>query len=408
MTREQEGCETRSESHRVKKRLPPERALQVHHLPVVACWLSTIPFSILLSEAANDVGFRAALQAKERDRQRLSLDYYLRPLKESALPGVEALRRYVHEKYRRGWKPNTLRATVGSGKQFLVFLQERGKQSLEALTKEDLEAFVEYEQDRGMKPCTVKTRLAAVYAFVAFLIEQGMLDAVVLTRKIRVKLPESLPRAMDPADVRHLLSVIEHTRDRAMILVLLRTGMRIGEVLNTNVRDVNLAERRIEIPQAPKTRRGRVVYLSDDAREALKVWLAKRDPDKEVLFYGQGRYSMEYAAARMVFKKYLIKAGLADRGYTVHCLRHTFASELLNAGMRLECLQQLLGHTSITVTRRYARLTDTIREEEYFRAMERIEKGAVHGHYQLDPELQAILEEKKLLHTHPNALPQRP
>jgi integrase/recombinase XerD len=52
----------------------------------------------------------------------------------------------------------------------------------------------------------------------------------------------------------------------------------------------------------------------------------------------------------------LNQADLAHKGYTLHCLRHTFASELLNAGMRLECLQQLLGHSSIEMTRRYARL----------------------------------------------------
>ena len=75
------------------------------------------------------------------------------------------------------------------------------------------------------------------------------------------------------------------------------------------------------------------------------------------------------------------KAGLEQKGYTVHCLGHTFASELLNAGMRLECLQQLMGHQDIEVTRRYARLTDTTRAEEYFRAMAIIEKGEINGQY---------------------------
>jgi len=79
--------------------------------------------------------------------------------------------------------------------------------------------------------------------------------------------------------------------------------------------------------------------------------------------------------------KYLRKARLDQKGYTVHCLRHTFASELLNAGMRLEVLQELLGHEDIEVTRRYARLTDRTREEEYFRAMARIEKGGIDGEY---------------------------
>jgi site-specific recombinase XerD len=88
-----------------------------------------------------------------------------------------------------------------------------------------------------------------------------------------------------------------------------------------------------------------------------------------------------------MFVKYLDKAGLSNKGYTLHCLRHTFASELLNAGMRLECLQQLLGHSSIEMTRRYARLTDNTRKEEYFKAMTIIERGDINGHYRFDPAL---------------------
>ena len=98
-----------------------------------------------------------------------------------------------------------------------------------------------------------------------------------------------------------------------------------------------------------------------------------------------------------MFEKYLRWAGLSHRGYSLHCLRHTFASELLNAGMRLEYLQPLLGHDSIEVTRRYARLTDKSREQEYFRAMAIIERGEISGTYRLDHHLQAILKEKEQL-----------
>jgi site-specific recombinase XerD len=87
-------------------------------------------------------------------------------------------------------------------------------------------------------------------------------------------------------------------------------------------------------------------------------------------------------STRTIFRRYIEKAGLTYKGYTLHCLRHTFASELLNAGMRLECVQQLLGHSSIEMTRRYARLTDNTRKEEYFKAMAIIESGGVNGHYQ--------------------------
>jgi integrase/recombinase XerD len=130
-----------------------------------------------------------------------------------------------------------------------------------------------------------------------------------------------------------------------------------------------------------------VVYISDDALRALKQWIALRDPQRRYLFYGRRGHPLCYEAARSMFTTYVEKAGLSHKGYTLHCLRHTFASELLNAGMRLECLQQLLGHSSIEMTRRYARLTDTTRKEEYFRAMAIIEKGGINGHYRCDYQL---------------------
>jgi integrase/recombinase XerD len=191
---------------------------------------------------------------------------------------------------------------------------------------------------------------------------------------MRVKIPDSLPRAIDPQDIKRLLMVLDKSRDRAMVMVLLRTGMRVGELLNTLVSEVNLKDRRIEIFEAEKNRVGRVVYVSDDARDVLKAWLKQRDPHQEFLFYGVRGTPLTYPAARMMFVKYLDKAGLSSKGYSLHCLRHSFATELLNAGMSLPCLQQLLGHSSIEMTLRYARLTDKTREQEYFKAMAIIER----------------------------------
>jgi integrase len=211
--------------------------------------------------------------------------------------------------------------------------------------------------------------------------EQDLIPLSLLKRRIKLKLPEVLPRAMHPADVKKLLSVIDDIRDRALILLLLRTGMRIGEALGLRLNDLDMQDRKVHLFQGEKNSLGRVVYLSDDVLWALKLWLRRRDPNQEFVFYGHGNKPICYSTGRSRFVKYIQKAGLEPKGYTVHCLRHTFASELLNAGMRLECLQQLLGHQDIEVTRRYARLTDRTREEEYFRAMAIIEKGGVDGEY---------------------------
>jgi site-specific recombinase XerD len=205
-----------------------------------------------------------------------------------------------------------------------------------------------------------------------------------LKRKLRIKLPDALPRAIEPEDIKQLLAVLKEPRDRALILTLLRTGMRIGELLNTKVQDLNLKEQYIEIFEAQKNRVGRVVYLSKDALAALKKWLQPKDSQSNYLFYGYRGRPLSYEAARVVFKKYLDKAKLSHKPYSLHCLRHTFASEMLNGGMSLQSLQELLGHSDIEMTRRYARLTDNTRREEYYKAMQIIERGDINGHYRFD------------------------
>ena len=334
------------------------------------------------------------------DRRARIINEGIQRLSTKNLPGKHHAVCYLHYKYRLNLQANTLRVTISFLLHFLTFLAHIGKTHLEQLTRRDLEAFIEHEQDRGLLASTVSTKVKCMKAFVRFLIEEAVLHPELLFRRFTIKVPEPLPRAIPSDDVRHLLSVIKEVRDRAMVVVLLRTGMRIGELLTTTISHVLIRERTIVIFEGEKNRIGRVVYLSDDAVRALTAWMRKRDPRKEYLFYARGSTTMCYTTARTMFHRYLLKAGLDHKGYTLHSLRHTFATELLNAGMRLECLQPLLGHTSLEITRRYARLTDTTREEEYFKAMEIIERGERNVHYQLDRELQAILEEAQRFTSH--------
>jgi integrase/recombinase XerD len=331
--------------------------------------------------------YPAPLRHTEADESRVAnpeIDRILQRLSDKGLCGKAHVTEYLRSLHRKNCRPNTIRSNGSAIILFLTFLTSLGTNHLETITREEFSAFIEHEQDRGLKPRSVSTQLRSLTAFFHFLIEREVIRPDVLTRKMRIKVPDALPRAIDPEDIKQLLSVIKTPRDRAMIVVLLRTGMRIGELLTTRLEEVNLKEKRIEIFEAQKNRLGRVVYISDDALALLKKWIACRDPKQHYLFYGWHGRPLCYEAAREMFNKYLDTAGLSHRGYTLHCLRHTFASELLNAGMRLECLQQLLGHRSIEMTRRYARLTDNTRKEEYFRAMAIIEKGGINGHYRCD------------------------
>jgi integrase/recombinase XerD len=340
--------------------------------------------------------------------RRQGLDSVLKKLSGKAISGKEHVEEYLRDQYRRGCRSNTLRQSLTTIDNFLTFIRQPGKSHLEQITRKDLGAWIEHEQDRGLKASTVNMRLRTLKAFLHFLIERDVIRPEVLSKRMVIKIPDSLPRAMDPDDVKKLLGVIDDTRDRAMVVVLLRTGMRIGELLNTVVSEVNLKERKIEIYEAEKTRVGRVVYISEDAIAALKAWLRKRDQGYGYIFYGRGGKPLTYGAARKRFEICLEKADLSHKGYSLHCLRHTYATELLNAGMRLEYLQPLLGHSSIEMTRRYARLTDKSREEEYFRAMGIIEREERNEPYRFDRELQATPEEAELLSSYAEELHEHP
>lgn len=362
-----------------------------------------------ITDSGPKIQARTYFEEKAADGQTIqstpgSLGRLLQKLSEKDIPGKEHVEEYLRDQHRRNCRPSTLRNSLNSIDAFLVFIKGAGKTHLEEITRSDLLAFVEHEQDRGLKASTVRTRLRSLNAFLRFAMEDGVVRPDVFSKRIIIKVPDALPRAIEQDDVEKLLSVIDKIRDTAMILVLLRTGMRIGELLSTRLQDVHLKERRIEIFEAHKNRVGRVVYLSDDARDALSDWLKKTDHRTQFVFYGYGNNALSYPAARMVFVNCLEKAGLSHKGYTLHCLRHTNASELLNAGMPLECLKELLGHSTVEMTRRYAKLTDKTREQEYFKAMSIIEKGENHGHYRIDLELQEIHEKKELLETHSEKL----
>ena len=93
----------------------------------------------------------------------------------------------------------------------------------------------------------------------------------------------TLPRSIEPDDVQRLLRKRFTTRDKCMILVLLRSGIRIGELLVLKLQDINLKERTVIIHESAKTGKGRVSYISDDAYNALRKWIKVRNPQSEYI-----------------------------------------------------------------------------------------------------------------------------
>lgn len=330
-------------------------------------------------------------------RKRQTLLRWCSRIAASSFVGSDLVIEYIYSKYIQNLSIYTIRQSSSIILFFLDFL-DKNCQTIYSLTHHDISSFVENEQDRGLKTESIIHRLDALYAFIAFLVKQEVLPYTIRQHKIKLKKPESLPRAIPGEDIQLLLATISNVRDRAMILLLLRTGMRIGELLEVKMTDIIFPERKILIYQGEKNYQGRVAYYSEDAECALQQWQQSRNTNSEYLFSGGSGRQLSYTTARRMMHKTLQDASLSEKGYSLHSLRHTFATDMLNAGMRIEVLQQLLGHREIGVTMRYAKLTDRTREQEYFKAMDRIKQG---GHYEPDrinAQLQKVFEEKKLLH----------
>jgi integrase/recombinase XerD len=243
-------------------------------------------------------------------------------LTNSKLPGAELAAEYIYGKYIKNLSNDTIKNSSRVILYFLRFLTDQGT-TIYKLTRQDISGYLQHEYGRDLSTQTIVNYLRVVYAFIVFLVDQNVLPHVLLERKFRIKLPDVLPRAIPASDIELLLSAITTVRDKAMILLLLRTGMRIGELLKVKLTDINPNERKILVYLGEKNLQGRAVYYSEDAAQALQQWLDERNSDSAHLFPGyMGRPSISYVAAWSVMRKTLVCAGLEDKGYSLHSLRH--------------------------------------------------------------------------------------
>ena len=137
-------------------------------------------------------------EPREQHLAQTPIDRILEKLSRMELPAKEHFEGYMRHKWRLNHKPKTLASSFTSVMLFLGFYKTSGKREIEEIERGDLEAFIEHEQDRGLRISTVRTRLACIIAFLHFLMEQDVISGSPLRRSIKLKLPDVLPRAMNP------------------------------------------------------------------------------------------------------------------------------------------------------------------------------------------------------------------
>ncbi len=257
-------------------------------------------------------------------------------------------------------------------------LEQRTFRDWADLRAADVAAFVDAELARGLAAKTVVSILDGVYAVLRYQVQQGQLTD--LPARPQVTLPDPLPRHLAPKEVLALENYVSQqtaTADAATRLalalyyLLAHAGLRISEALDLQVRDLDLAARRVYIREG-KGQRDRVVFLTETAVSALQAYLetVPHAPEDVVLQWQKQPLSYHQAWRRV---RHLGEAaGVA--GVTPLRLRHTYATVLLNNGMGLEGLRRLMGHEHLNTTLIYARLADETLEQQYRTAMERVTK----------------------------------
>jgi len=271
---------------------------------------------------------------------------------------------------RRNFSPHTVKYYLNIIKQYVIWLDV----PLEQATVEKVDAYIDYLHRKRLHTASINLYLVIIRVFYDYLRYEERVDLTnPVKRNRRLRVPKPLPRSLRDQEVERLFGVIKNKRDIAIFKLMLRCGLRVEEISNLSLGDIDLKKRRIIVQQG-KGRKGRVVYISDDAHDALVAYLKTRSHYrvKKVFLVEKGTYKGQPISIRGIQKRieyYAKKAGLK---VSCHRLRHTMATQLLNAEAEVETIQDLLGHNWITTTQRYCKVSNLKVQRDYFKAMRNV------------------------------------
>jgi site-specific recombinase XerD len=240
------------------------------------------------------------------------------------------------------------------------------------VTVHDVDMFIEHCQEENQAIGTVNRRLAAMRSFYQFLIMQGDFTTgnPVIPKRHFIRQGLRLPRDVEDKIIARLFAVIQQPRDRAMFLLMLRCGCRVGEVRNLSMNDLYLEPSSGSLPRLWLHGKGsyqRVVYLSDQPLTALKSWLSVRPAVRDVaVFTNRFGKRLSVTGIQDRLATYCHKAGL---WMTCHQFRHTFGRHLTEARVPITTIQRLFGHARLKSTEVYLHISDAQAQEDYRAAM---------------------------------------
>ena len=238
----------------------------------------------------------------------------------------------------------------------------------------EVDDFVESQHQHGRAWATINRRLNALKHFFDFCLEQQCVGGNPVKPSHFVRRGRPLPKALSREQVQRLFAQIAHPMDRALFLVMLRCGLRVSEVARLTLEQIDWEQQALHIVQG-KGRKDRRVYISPDAEASLHACLAQHPGEraKGYVFWNRKRQGqlLSVKAIQKKMERYAKTAGITA---SCHSLRHTFASNLLEHGAEVVAIRDFLGHSQISSSERYAKISSQKVKQEYMRTMQKILK----------------------------------
>jgi site-specific recombinase XerD len=238
----------------------------------------------------------------------------------------------------------------------------------------EVDQFVERQHQHGRAWATINRRLNALKHFFDFCLDQQWVAGNPVKPSHFVRRGHPLPKALAGEQVQRLFAQIAHPMDHALFLVMLRCGLRVSEVAQLKLAQIDWEQPALHIVQG-KGRKDRRVYMSPDLVTSLHDCLTQHpgDPAQGYVFWNRKRpqQPLSVKAIQKKIERYAKAAGVTA---SCHSLRHTFASNLLEHGAEVVTIRDFLGHSQISSSERYAKVSSQKIKQEYMRTMQKILK----------------------------------
>ncbi|GCD76926.1 integrase [Thermaurantimonas aggregans] len=259
------------------------------------------------------------------------------------------LKNYIRQLQLKAYSANTIRVYVGEFVRFLIIIKSHPAASFTAERIKDYLLYVLKKRKLS------ESSLNSVVNALKFYYEQVLGQKKMFIEIPRPKSKKSLPKVLSKKEIKLLFSAVENPKHRLMLEMCYGMGLRVSEIIGIKLHHINSADSRVLIEHA-KGKKDRYVPLPERVKSQLAEYYNAYRPEAWLFEGAPGR---QYSArsVQMVFKKAMHTAGIF-RQVSVHGLRHSYATHLLEAGADIRVLQELLGHSSVRTTQIYTHVTD--------------------------------------------------